>query len=194
MSRTKAHIKATSSVENGPKVIAITGPESTGKSQLAADLAAHFGGVWVPEYAREYLQELNRPYRFEDILHIAKGQERRTNESIKPGVPVVFLDTELTVTRIWCEYLYGKCHSWIVDHQAAQEFDLYLLTNIDLPWQPDPMREHPDKRKELFELYERALQNQHWTYNLVSGVGTERPRSAIRIIEEEFRNYFQTFV
>jgi NadR type nicotinamide-nucleotide adenylyltransferase len=168
--------------------IAITGPESTGKSELAEALAKYYKTVWVPEYAREYLDELKRPYDYEDILRIAKGQVNAEKEMIKNARQFIFVDTEMIVLKIWCEVKYGKCHSWIMDQLARQNYPLYLLTDIDLPWQPDPLREHPDKRGELFELYKMELQNRHLPCEIVSGMDKQRLYNAIKCIESSLLN------
>lgn len=170
-----------------PITIAITGPESTGKSWLAAELARHFNGDWVKEYAREYLQSLDRTYTYDDILVIAHKQLELIDHSRNTCKSrYLFLDTELTVAKIWCHYKYGRCHPWILEKQAAQQHDFYLLTDVDLPWQPDPLREHPDKREELFHLYRGELRSHHWPFGIVSGSGGQRLENAIRILKEYF--------
>jgi len=84
---------------------------------------------------------------------------------------------------IWSDYKFRKCDPWIVEQYEKQDFDLYLLMDIDLPWQPDPQREHPDKRKELFELYRNELERLNRRFTIVSGEGEERIQNAIRAIE-----------
>lgn len=167
--------------------IAITGPESTGKSDLTAGLAAYFSGVSVPEYAREYLNKLGRSYRYDDILEIAKQQHRLMGEAIREtGSGFIFFDTEMTVLRIWCMFSYGRCFPWIVRHQEAQSIDLYLLMAPDLPWKPDPLREHPHQRDELFQRYEAILKKQNRSFEVVRGAGAERLNNAIQIINRRF--------
>jgi NadR type nicotinamide-nucleotide adenylyltransferase len=169
-----------------PLTIAITGPESTGKSDLAKGLAEHYNTTWVKEYAREYLEQLPGAYTYEDVLIIAKLQHEAILEARKEHSKIIFLDTELTVTKIWCEYKYGRCHPYILEKQQSQQFDLYLLCATDLPWQPDPLREHPDRRKELFALYKRELEHLDWPHEIVRGNGPGRLQQAIRIIEGLF--------
>jgi NadR type nicotinamide-nucleotide adenylyltransferase len=164
------------------KRIAITGPESTGKSELAKSLAGHFSSLWVPEFAREYIAGLERPYNFGDILSIAKGQHRKVNELAKKDGKILFCDTELLVCKIWCQFKYGKCHDWILDHLKKQDYDLYLLTDVDLPWQPDPQREHPDKRVELFNLYLAELKHYKFPYKIVRGTGADRFLNALEYV------------
>lgn len=172
---------------NKPITIAITGPESTGKSWLAHALARHYGCDWVAEYAREYLNALSRPYTLDDVLRISIRQQKEIDQAMKVSRGrFLFLDTELTVTKVWCTYKYGHCPAWINKKQGEQEMDLYLLTDIDLPWQPDPLREHPDKRQKLFELYRAELDQRGWPYEIVAGKEQTRLENAIRIIEDRF--------
>jgi NadR type nicotinamide-nucleotide adenylyltransferase len=166
--------------------IAITGPESTGKSILAEELANHFETIWVPEYAREYLSHLNRPYNFDDILIIAKTQFRRMEQKVNKANGFIFYDTELMVTKIWCDFKYGQCHPWINQKLIRQNIDLYLLADIDLPWQPDPLREHPEKRTILFDLYKNELESRKLPFEIISGVGQQRTENAIAMIKRRF--------
>ena len=171
------------------KTIAVTGPESTGKSGLAAGLARHYRTAWVGEYARTYLSALGRPYRFDDILVIAREQHARIEKARAAcRGPYLFLDTEFTVLRIWCEFKYGRCHRWIREMERKQPVDLYLLTDIDLPWQPDPLREHPDRREELFDRYRQALRRQPTPHHVVRGTGDARLLDAVRAIDRRFQN------
>jgi NadR type nicotinamide-nucleotide adenylyltransferase len=164
--------------------IAITGPESTGKSELAEKLAAHYDTLWVPEYAREYIDLLDRPYTREDILEIAKGQLRNENLLAGKASGLFFCDTELIVTKIWSEVKYGTCDPWILEKIAENKYDLFLLCNIDLPWEYDPQREHPHMRSKLFELYRNELETRSFRYFIVSGTGTKRLMNAVGYIEK----------
>jgi NadR type nicotinamide-nucleotide adenylyltransferase len=169
--------------------IAITGPESTGKSELAKRLAVHYNTLWVPEYARVYLNELGRPYEYEDILSIAKGQVKGELDLLEKAEGFLFIDTEMLVLKIWCEVKYKKCHQWILDQLEKQAYDLYLLSDIDLPWQPDPLREHPDRRKELFELYLDELKKRNLSFEIISGFDKQRLVNAVKHIDQRFNIY-----
>jgi NadR type nicotinamide-nucleotide adenylyltransferase len=163
--------------------IAITGPESTGKSMLARQLAAHYHTRWVPEYAREYLEHLERPYNEDDLLTIAQGQ-LKLEASIMPGAgDFLFCDTELLVLKIWSDVKFGRCHPWILEHLKIPRYNLYLLCDIDLPWEYDPLREHPDQRQYLFDLYYNEMKNRRFPFFVVSGTGPDRVRNAIDIIK-----------
>jgi len=163
--------------------IAITGPESTGKSILAEQLAAHYQTAWVPEYARKYLEQLGRPYEEADILLIAKGQLSDETSKLDLAGNFLFCDTELLVTKIWSEVKYGRCDPWILEMIGLNPYDLYLLCDIDLPWEYDPLREHPGRRQFLFDLYHNELESRNFPFAVVRGTGRARLEYAIAIIE-----------
>lgn len=165
------------------KKVAITGPESTGKSALAEALAAHFKTIWVPEYAREYIARLNRPYHQEDINVIALNQLASENKWEKEANKLLICDTEFIVTKIWSEFVFGNCSEWIKNKVEMHRYDLYLLMDIDLPWQEDPQREHPHQRKELFSKYYRELEHHNFPFAVISGQGEERLHNAIEVIK-----------
>ena len=153
------------------KKIVILGPESTGKSTLCGQLAAHYKTLWCPEFAREYLLKHGMNYTFDDLLTIAKGQLALEDEyesavrSRKSEVgsqrsevrsltthdsqltthnSLLFIDTDMYVMKVWCEFVFGNCHRFILDQIIERKYDLYLLCNVDLPWVKDELREYPD--------------------------------------------------
>lgn len=162
--------------------IAILGPESTGKSEMAKELANYFGVDYMTEYAREYLFE-KVGYTFDDVTTIAKGQ---FNKIEKCNLPVLISDTELIVTKIWQQYKFGKTNNWIDVHIKKQNFDMYLLMDIDLEWTFDHLRENPSlkERKELLALYKEELEYQKFNYQLISGKDTERIKNALEAIKK----------
>jgi NadR type nicotinamide-nucleotide adenylyltransferase len=166
--------------------IAITGPESTGKSWLAENLASHYRTGWVPEYAREYLENLGRPYGQDDIVKIATGQLNRESSLAKAAAGYLFCDTELLVTKIWSEVKYGSCDPWILSQVETNHYDLYLLCDIDLPWEYDPLREHPDRRQFLFNRYYDELSGRGFPFFVINGTGDSRLQRAIGFIEKYF--------
>jgi nicotinamide riboside kinase len=153
---------------------------------LAESLAKHFGSAFVPEYAREYINNLDRPYTQEDILNIAREQARREDEIAAKAEDFIFCDTELIVTKIWSEVKYGSCDPWILDSIENRKYDLYLLCYIDIPWEDDPQREHPHMREKLFQLYFDELAERGYPFVVVSGLGDERLANAVREIEKRF--------
>ena len=154
---------------------------------MAEQLAFHYHTLFVPEFARVFIDHLDRDYTYDDILFIAKSQKESEAVALERAKDFLFCDTDLIVTKIWCEYKYSKCHQWILDNLEKSDYDLYLLLNIDLPWQPDNQREHPDNRKELFELYLDELKRRNLPFEVIQGVGEERLLNAINFIDQRFR-------
>ena len=146
--------------------IGIIGPESTGKSTLASYLAHRYGGVLVPEYAREYMEKraCASAYTYEDVVNIAQQQVQQLQNSIHGGITegyrsnVVFFDTELIITKVWFLHKFGKCPEFVEKALHDYPMDVYLLCYPDMEWEPDPVRENPDIREYLFDWYEREIQ------------------------------------
>ncbi|MCD6201161.1 MAG: AAA family ATPase [Bacteroidales bacterium] len=168
-----------------PYIIVLTGPESTGKTTLAGQLARHFGGSWIPEYARNYVEHLDRPYVFEDVIRIARYQIKQTDRLMKEDLPAVFLDTDLIILKIWLQVMYENVPGWLQEAIEKRKIDLYLLCRPDIPWKYDPVRENPGgKREELFLIYEKELYQHGFPYRVVEGEGEERFRKAKVFVEE----------
>ena len=172
--------------------IVITGPESTGKSTLCEMLAHHYNTSWVPEYAREHLLKHGVSYTYNDLLAIARRQlalEDEITASTKRGL--IFIDTDMYVMKIWCEFVFGRCHQWILDRIAERKYSLYLLCNIDLPWVEDKLREYPDiqPRQQLFNIYKDNLINQHVPWKIVSGSYEERFKTAVDAVNRLLVHY-----
>lgn len=163
--------------------IALTGPESTGKSELSEKLAAYYCTAWVPEFARDYVAGLNRPYTLEDITFIACRQFESEHEAAGRASRMLFCDTEATVTKIWALHRFGRCPQWIIDHINSHVYDLYLLCDTDLPWQYDPLREHPHLRKHFFDLYHNDLAQRNAPFTVISGTGATRLANAIQAVD-----------
>jgi len=158
--------------------IAITGPESTGKTTLASSLADSYCCVWIPEFAREYLELHGSEYEEEDLLDILDGQLMRMEFAEQADCPYLFYDTEALVLKVWSEFKFGKVHPDIEKAWNDQDMDLYLICNIDTAWIPDPLREHPHHRRELMDMYIRHLNQSGRTYQIISGDAEERIRQA----------------
>jgi len=169
-----------------PKKIVVIGPESTGKSTLCEQLADHYKTRWVPEYARQYLMDLSRTYDYEDLLLIAKGQlDQEDHITASRPMAQVFIDTDMFVMKVWCEFVFGKCHRFILDQIAIRRYDAYLLCNTDLPWVADPLREYPDleSREVLYRMYRDLLINQTSPWTEIRGGYEERFRKAVSFVD-----------
>ncbi len=166
------------------KTVAIVGPESTGKSDLATALSVKLNGCLVTEMARIYLDEINRPYREEDLLTIAQLQVAEEDKMLSdPNCNLLVCDTNLLVIKIWSLHKYQQCHPWIEDQMTKRSYDLHLLCNIDLPWQADPLREYPHMREFFFNWYHSALIDQKVNYEIITGQNEKRAENALKIIK-----------
>lgn len=154
--------------------IVLTGPESTGKSTLAKALADRYNVSWVSEYARHYIDQLNRPYEKADLLEIAKGQLEKVQQHQASNQQLLFIDTFMLVLKVWSEYKYGDCDPWILEQLQQNKPDLYVLCDIDVPWQYDEQREHPHVRAKLFNIYKNELTQLSVPYVIASGNLTQR--------------------
>ena len=172
----------------------VIGPESTGKSTLCEELSQHYNAPWCPEFAREYLLTFGREYNFENLLTIAKGQlaledeyaimaTREWQEQKSPTTtePLLIIDTNMYVMKVWCEFVFGQCHQFILDQIVARPYDLYLLCNTDLAWTSDELREYPDleTRQMLYLMYKDLLINQNVPWVNISGNDEQRLHAAI---------------
>ena len=163
--------------------IAIVGPESTGKSLLSQQLAEHFHTVWVEEYARDFLHELGREYQQADLIDIAKGQLALEAQQAIAANSFLFCDTNLLVIKVWSKFVFGEIDPWLVENMKLDTYNLHLLTDVDLPWEEDPLREHPHRRKELFDIYHHELLSAGVPFEIVSGEGPDRLASALKALE-----------
>lgn len=186
------------------KKIVIIGPESTGKSTLCEQLAQHYDTLWCPEFAREYLLTNGASYTYENLLSIAKGQlaledeyavmmntlhsPLATHPPITIGTPL-FIDTDMYVMKVWCEFVFGKCHRFILNQIVERKYDLYLLCNTDLPWVKDELREYPDlvNRQRLYHIYKDNMINQSVPWVDISGNYDERLQKAILATDKLLR-------
>ena len=168
------------------KRIVITGPESTGKSTLASELAMHYKTVFVPEVARAYIDLIQRPYIQNDLLEIAKLQRAEEDKLISQATKFLICDTDLQVIKVWSEFKYNTCDNWIIEELKSNKPDLYLVCNIDLPWQEDTQREHPNERQELFDIYHKELITMNANFEIITGQQSERTARSIKAINQFF--------
>ena len=178
---------------NDIKKIVIIGPESTGKTTLCKSLAEHYNTNWCPEYAREYLLKNRSTYTYEELLTIAKGQLLQEETNL-PRVQLnkevkYFIDTNMMVMKVWSEFVFGKCHEFILEELEKRTYDLYLLCVPDLEWKKDELREYPDlsTRQKLFNIYETHLRAQDVPWFKIFGKDELRLMKSIEIIDEYFK-------
>ena len=169
--------------------VVVIGPESTGKSTLSERLAGHYQSMWVPEYARQYLDELTRPYEQQDLLVMAEGQLRLEEERAVLANEVLICDTDLHVIKVWSEHKYGNCDPRILEMIAMRRYDLYLLTYIDIPWEEDPQREHPDPamREYFYQVYKDIVVNSGVPWVDIRGSYEERLQRATEAVDKLFK-------
>ncbi|HEU4788846.1 MAG TPA: DUF4301 family protein [Flavobacterium sp.] len=168
--------------------IAIFGPESTGKTTLATQLAEYYKTVWVPEFARDYLQEKLDSGRgicdIDDMLPIAYGQTKLENESALIANKYLFCDTNLLVTKVFSELYYNFCDSLLDKAARAHQYDLFFLTDIDVPWEDDGLRDSPEGRESVFEVFKQSLIDNKKPFITISGDKETRLKKAVAIIED----------
>ena len=188
------------------KKFVVIGPESTGKTTLCNKLAKYYHTLWVPEYAREHLLKNGTQYSYEDLLVIAKRQveleEAGISQLIKTSkaTPVMqgdagnsvqefrkllFIDTDMYVMKVWCEYVFNKCHTWILNRIVERKYHGYILCNPDIEWVRDELREYPDKltREKLYYYYRDLMINQEVPWLDVKGNYEERFEKATNFID-----------
>ncbi|NRB62258.1 MAG: ATP-binding protein [Saprospiraceae bacterium] len=150
------------------KSIVITGPESSGKSTLAKALSAHYGIPLIEEYARRYIQTISRPYEEGDLVHIGQQQWLLQQKALRTN-PMIVCDTGLVVLYIWSMEKYGRISSWLKQQLIDDTTSLYVLSKPDILWEPDPLRENPFDRDQLFLQYRTFLQQHHCPFIVVEG-------------------------
>lgn len=168
--------------------VVLFGPESTGKTTLAKQLARHYHSVWVPEYAREYLQNKwnneRKTCAQSDLLPIARGQMKLENDLAQKTDSVLICDTDLLETKVYSEEYYeGICDSLLEKYATENTYDMYLLTYIDTPWEEDDLRDKPNEREEMFLAFEKALKKNKRPFVLLKGSKRERLQKAVEVID-----------
>ena len=168
--------------------IALFGPESTGKTTLAKQLAAYYNTEWVPEFARDYLQlkweENQQICTLEDMMPIAYGQVALENEKLKSAKKYLFCDTNLMVTKVFSEVYYGFCNPNLMDAAIEHEYDLFFLTDIDVPWEKDDIRDKPEGRETVFSVFRQTLIESKKPFITLSGNKESRLEKAKAIVDD----------
>jgi NadR type nicotinamide-nucleotide adenylyltransferase len=166
-----------------PKIVVITGAESTGKSVLTRQLASYFDAPFYGEYAREYILNLGRKYEYGDLEIIARKQMEEYSEALQSNSPVVFFDTWLIITKVWFEVVYGQAPSWVSDFISDANISGFMVCDTDLPWEPDEVRENGgEMRNVLQQLYIENLDRFGFRYFMIQGTGFHRFENAKKAV------------
>lgn len=163
--------------------IAIMGPESTGKSSMAEMLALHYHTLWVPEYAREYCDRLIGPATYEDEIQILKGQCLREKQYDQLPLDLVFFDTMFLTVKIYSEHVFNTYPKEIDQYLESQPYSFFLIMDIDLLWEEDPLREFPGLREYFLDIHIREIKALGVPYALISGLGNERFQNAVKVVD-----------
>lgn len=170
-------------MKTSPKIIVITGAESTGKSTLTKALAEYFNVPYIHEIAREYVEELDRDYDYCDVEKIARIQVEHFNKIQNTNVPYIFIDTWLLNTKVWFEEVFGKTPNWLLPEIHKIKVDLYLICDIDLPWIYDPVRENGGERREFLQKkYIENIKELDFKYEIVQGKNEVRFHNALEFL------------
>lgn len=165
------------------KKIAIVGPESTGKSTITQQLAKHYNTLWVPEYARYYCAALTEPCNLQDEINMYHGQVALEASILAIAEKnLIFCDTTFITVKIWSDEVFGETPQVVMDALPNYTYDLYLLMDIDLPWQEDPLRDFPHKRAHFMQIWHQELQSLNANYVIINGQ-EERLENAISAVE-----------
>lgn len=164
--------------------IAVVGPESTGKSTISQFLAKHYKTQWVPEYARYYCAALTKDCDLQDEVNMFYGQLALEDAVLSTTEnDFVICDTTFITVKIWSDEVFGHTPQIVLNALPKHTYDLYLLMDIDLPWQEDPLRNFPDKRAHFMEVWRRELKALKANYVVVSGIDEEREWNAVAAID-----------
>ena len=168
--------------------VVLFGPESTGKTTLSEQLARHYNTVWVPEYAREYLQDKCNKERKtcepKDLLPIAEGQMKLENSLAKKATDILICDTDLLETKVYSEaYYLGHCDPVLEKYALENTYDLYFLTYIDIPWEKDDLRDKPNERERMFLYFKETLEKYNRNFVVLKGDKKTRLATAVRHID-----------
>ncbi|MCP2671509.1 AAA family ATPase [Maricaulaceae bacterium EIL42A08] len=168
------------------RTIVTHGPESTGKSTLAETLAAHFGGILVPEYGREYCEIHGTDCDAQDLLNIAAGHNAAVDAAGRKTDGMIFSDTDALLTEVWSHMMLGESCFKAAPPRISGA--LYLLTDIDTPFVQDDLRVYGEdaSRQHFFALSEAALKQYGVDYVKISGSWAEREAAAIAAVEARF--------
>ena len=164
--------------------IAVVGPESTGKSTMSAYLANHYQTVWVPEYAREYCEKLTAPPTWQDEINMFYGQLALERKMLPKANKLLICDTTFITVKIWSDHSFGETPREVLDELPKHPYNIYLLLDIDLPWEEDPLRDFPHLRDHFMNIWIKELNDLKANYKVIPGIGDARYECAVKVIDE----------
>jgi NadR type nicotinamide-nucleotide adenylyltransferase len=176
-------------LDNNIIKIAVVGPESTGKSTMSAYLAKYFDTVWVPEFARGYCAKLTGPCTWQDEINMFYGQLALEAELLPRANQLLICDTTFITVKIWSDHMFGQSPQEVLDELPRHPYDHYLLLNIDLPWEDDPLRDFKDKREHFMKVWYQELDALGARYQLISGMGEDRYQNAVDAVDNYLLNH-----
>jgi NadR type nicotinamide-nucleotide adenylyltransferase len=176
-------MKKSEDLNQGLIKIAVVGPESTGKSTISQQLALHYDTVWVPEYARGYCEKLVAECTWEDEINMFRGQLELEKQLASKANGILICDTTFITVKIWSDHMFGRTPQEVLDELPIHKYDFYLLMDIDLPWEEDPLRDFPHMREHFMEVWHKELKVLGANYSLISGTDEQRFRNAVSHID-----------
>jgi nicotinamide riboside kinase len=172
-------------LKNKQNIIVVTGAESTGKSALTGFLADHYKAPYVQEFARTYIEQLDRKYTWDDVEFIARKQVQQLEELKITNSRFIFADTWLIITKIWFEEVFDRVPEWIEEEIRKADISLFLVCDTDLPWIPDPVRENGGERRTYLQnRYIETIRNYGFNFQIVQGKNNERFINALSFLEQ----------
>ena len=178
-----SNIDAGLNKEETIKKIAIVGPESTGKSTISEQLAAHYHTIYVPEFARDYCASLTDPCNWQDEINMFYGQLQLEKELLPKANKLLICDTTFLTVKIWSDHTFGKSPDEVLEMLPLHTYDFYLLMDINLPWQDDPLRDFPHMREHFLNVWHQELKSLKADYQVISGSNQQRLHNAISAID-----------
>lgn len=169
------------------KRVVLLGPESTGKTTLAGDLALAFGTVWVAEYLRLYLDAKGGVCEPDDLPRVVAGHQVMEATLARRATRVIICDTDPLMTAVYSRFYYGTLPAWLGDAAGARRADHYLLLDCDVPWVADPQRDAPHARGVILGLCREELERRRLPFTVISGGWTQRFTAARTIVESLLR-------
>jgi NadR type nicotinamide-nucleotide adenylyltransferase len=178
------------------KKVVIFGPESTGKTTLAKQLATHFHTLWCPEFTRAYLTMKNQlegrhaqhiVSTYEDIEPMAIGQIALEDSFEYQAQDLLFYDTNLLTNLIYSNYYFQKHPVWLLKAVVTRRYNLYLLLDVDVVWEADPLRDRPFNRSEMYSLFKNTLEHHQQNFAEIRGLGENRFQNALQAVYDFFK-------